>query len=174
MVQQRAGFPPLSMLAILALFMALSRPTSAQSLQPGDRIRATPAHSFGDHLIGQFVRSTSDSIWLRPQEQGQPIALALADGLRIDRSLGRHSRAGTGALIGAGVGAAVTVLFLSGFCGGDNLCDGDEQVRAAAIFGLPSVAVGAGIGALIKTERWTPVARVTAADGFGIGVMIRW
>jgi hypothetical protein len=61
-------------------------------------------------------------------------------------------------LVGAGVGAAITVLFLSGFCGGDTLCDGDEQVRAAAIFGIPSIAIGAGIGALIRTERWERVA----------------
>jgi hypothetical protein len=174
MVQQQSGSRTQIIVAILTLLVALSRPGSAQSLRPGDRIRATPGAKFGDLVIGQFVRSTPDSIWLRPQELRQPIALALGHGLRIDRSLGRHSRVGTGALVGAGVGAAVTVLFLSGFCGGDNLCDGDEQVRAAAIFGLPSIAVGAGIGALIKTERWTPVARVTAAGGFGIGVMVRW
>ena len=43
------------------------------------------------------------------------------------------------------------------------LCKVNENVlcsrgEALAIYGLGSAALGAGIGALIKTDRWTPVA----------------
>jgi hypothetical protein len=35
---------------------------------------------------------------------------------------------------------------------------GGSRGEALAIYGLGSAALGAGIGALIKTDRWTPVA----------------
>lgn len=43
------------------------------------------------------------------------------------------------------------------------LCEVNENVlcsrgEAILVYGLGSTAMGAGIGALIKTDRWTPVA----------------
>ena len=69
----------------------------------------------------------------------------------------------------------MTALFLSVFCGGDTVCDGDEQLRAAAIFGLPSLALGAGIGAMIKVERWAPLPSASESGArIRIGVQVGW
>ena len=144
-------------LGIPALLLGLARPGAAQSLGRGDRIRVTQRDGSGVVLVGQLARLTRDSLWLTPIQSGDDVAFPLGPRIQIEKSLGRHSRAGLGASIGAGVGAVITVVFLSQFCGGDNLCNGDEEVRAALIFGLPSIAIGAGVGALVRIERWAPV-----------------
>ncbi len=160
---------------VVAGFLLGHSPGWAQPLAPGDRIRVVPA-SGGAPIAGDFVRHSADSVWLQPSRRGKTISVGLGSGVRLDRSVGSRSHAGLGALVGAGVGAAVTIFFLSRFCGGDTLCDGDEQVRAAAIFGLPSVALGAGIGALIRTERWTPVPAGSLGfrPGLQFGVQFGW
>ena len=135
----------------------VGRSTSDSVVRPGDRIRVGGAGP-GGTLIGTFVRSTKDSVWVQRVDRPDTVSVALGSGIRLERSLGRRSRVGTGALIGAAVGAALTVAFLSGFCGGDTVCDGDEQVRAVLVFGLPPVAIGAGIGALIRVEHWGPLS----------------
>jgi hypothetical protein len=75
----------------------------------------------------------------------------------VELSLGEKSKVVTGAAIGFGVGATASLLFLAGFCGGDTVCGGDEWLRAFAIIALPPTLVGAGIGLLIRTERWREV-----------------
>lgn len=139
------------------LLAGFPRAGTAQSLRPGERIRVVRREPPGTTIVGRFLRSSGDSLWLETPGRSE-VVVALGPGARLDRSQGTRSRAGLGALIGAGVGAATTVTFLTAFCGGDNRCDGDEQVRAVAIFGLPAVALGAGIGALVRVERWVPVA----------------
>lgn len=174
---QRLGHTPWTLArGVIWLLLCAAQLGSAQSLEPGDRVRVIRQGVDRTALIGQFVRSTPDSVWFRPLGQAETVGIELGSGIRLDQSLGRRSRAGTGALIGAGVGAAVTILFLSGFCGGDTLCDGDEQLRAAAIFGLPGLALGAGIGALIRAERWAPVSPVTlrSAPRLQLGIQLGW
>lgn len=156
------------------MLLALPVILAAQTLQPGDRIRIM--REGRSPLVGRFGRLTADSVWLTPARQSQAVGFALGPTLRLDRSLGTHGHAGAGALVGAGVGALVAVFFLTAYCGGDNYCNGDEQVGAAALFGLPSLALGAGIGALIRDERWAPVARGLsgAALGIQLGVRVAW
>lgn len=123
-------------------------------LAPGARVRVFDAA--GAWVTGTLARATGDSLWLQ-LERDSAHAIALGPMAHLERSLGTRSRAGTGALIGAVVGAAVTAGFLAGFCGGDTLCDGDEQVRAALLLGAPSLVIGTVVGALIRTERWERV-----------------
>ena len=150
----RGGARPLVAFGLLAL---LTQPCLAQGPRAGDRVRVLQAGSRVNPIVGRLSRSTADSIWLSVAGQNEPVAVPLGPSTKVEVSLGHRSRAGVGALVGAVVGAVVTVGFLTGFCGGDTLCDGDEQVRAAALLGLPGVAVGAGVGALIRIERWSPV-----------------
>src|ERR1041384_3052642 len=152
---------PLAALVLAAMAApAQAQSSSAQSVQPGDRIRVTRGDRLGDPLIRRLRA---------------PVSMPLGPGVRLDRSLGRKSHIVTGALVGAGVGAAATAFFLSVFCGGDTVCDGDEQLRAAAIIGLPCLAVGAGIGAMITVERSAPLpSGVEAAARIRVGVQVDW
>ena len=147
-----------------------------QGVAPGERVRVTTTGNPNPPLIGTITRTVPDTLWLTPEGQVQPAAVPLGASIRLERSLGHRSHVLAGALIGAGVGAAITILFLSGFCGGDTLCDGDEQVRAAAIFGLPSIALGAGIGALIRTERWESIPNGAAdrTPQLQLGLRVDW
>ena len=157
------------------VLMGLSRPLEAQGVAPSERVRIIRLNAYPP-LIGTTIRSTPDTLWLIQAGQAQPTAVPLGAGIRLERSLGRHSHTLAGALVGAGVGAALTLFFLSGFCGGDTLCDGDEQVRAAAVFGLPSIALGAGIGAMIRTERWEPISSgvPSRTPTLQLGLRVAW
>jgi hypothetical protein len=162
--------------ALGALLLGPPLHGQAQTLVPGDRIRIASQGSIMPLLVGTFLRATADSLWLTARGQAHPTTVALSASLHLERSMGRRSHAMTGALVGAGVGAAVTLFFLGGFCGGDTLCNGDEQLRAAAIFGLPGVGLGAGIGALIRTERWAPASIGGQGSGpmFQVGLRLGW
>lgn len=161
-------------IGVVALGLGSAGLASAQT--PGDRVRVT-MRAGETPLAGSFVRASADSVWIALPGRGDPVPVVLGPGVRYERSLGRRSHALTGALVGAGVGAGLTLWFLNGFCDDpDTLCDGDEQLFAAAVFGLPSLAVGLGVGALIKSERWTPVVRAASGSGAGLrlGVAVRW
>jgi hypothetical protein len=99
------------------------------------------------------------------------LSFALSDIETLEMSHGTSGKAGLGALIGFGVGAAVGVVAVAmddppppcspvpGCTGGLScgLCMGDiisiGPVEAGALLGV----VGAGIGAALRTEKWEPV-----------------
>jgi hypothetical protein len=71
----------------------------------------------------------------------------------VDNSTTR-SHTGTGLLVGGLIGAAATTLFLIGFCGDpDTSCGADEVGRASLVIAVPTAAVGALIGTLVRTGR---------------------
>lgn len=160
----RITFAPL-----LALLVAAPSVIHAQS--PGDRVRVLRPADKRVVLVGSLERESPDSVWLVPDGRAEPVAAPLG-GMRLERSLGRRGHALTGLLIGAGAGAAAGIVFWAGFCGGnsDNFCDGDEELRIAAVFIIPPAVLGAGIGALVKSERWEPVLRARPGPGGGIGL----
>lgn len=144
-------------------------------VQVGDRVRVTGSDT-GTAVVGTIIRQSADSLWLAAAS-GDTLPLAPTSA-RLERSQGMHGHALTGALIGGAVGTAATLFFLSQFCGGDTLCDGDEQVRAAAVFALPALAAGTIIGALTKSERWEPVVLVgglaPGSPQLRLGLNLRW
>lgn len=158
-------------ITLAVVFAVLPAFAGAQSPGPGERVRLVRR---GENMIvleGRLARATPDSVWITSAGTADTTRAALGTGLRLDRSLGRRSHALTGALVGAGAGTAAALLFYSGFCSDpDTLCDGDEELRIAAVFIIPSTLVGAGIGALIRTERWQPVVMARPQGGLGLGV----
>jgi hypothetical protein len=162
--------------ALGVALVGLPRPAPAQDLVPGNRVRVTLRGGVTAPLVGTLLRASVDSLWVAPQGQAQPTAVARGAAIRLERSLGRRPHTLTGALVGAGVGAGITLLFLSRFCGGDTVCNGDEQVRAAAILGLPCVGLGASLGALIRTERWArlPLGGPSPGPTLQLGLHVGW
>jgi len=128
-------------------------------------------------LVGTAVRWSGDSLWMALPGLALPTAVPLL-GSKFEVSRGMRSRVVLGAAIGTAVGAVVTTVFLTQFCGGDTLCDGDEQLRTAVIFGLPSVALGAGIGLLIRRESWERLdpskIQGAGAGRLMLGVTLHW
>jgi hypothetical protein len=158
----------------LALFLAVlgtGAPALAQAppappslkLPAGIRVRVRTYSLPGQTIEGTLVSADSDGVSLVPRSDppllGGEMKLPAADVTRMDVALGKKSHWWQGAVIGAVLGLAVAFT--------DDvdpvLCEVNENVlcsrgEALAVYGLTSTAIGAGIGALIKTDRWTPVA----------------
>jgi hypothetical protein len=110
-----------------------------------------------DQFVGSLVHLSAESVTLDVESGESPLTLPLARVRSIEVSEGRGSKVVTGAAVGFGLGATASLLFLAGFCGGDTVCGGDEWLRAFTLIALPPTLVGAGIGLLIRTERWKEV-----------------
>ena len=132
-------------------------------LPAGVRVRVCTYSLAGERIDGTLVGTDATSITLVPKGSHplvpSEMKLPAGDVTRLDVALGRKSHWWQGAVVGALLGAALAFT--------DDvdpaLCKVNENVlcsRGDAIltYGLGSVAVGTVVGALIKTDRWTPVA----------------
>jgi hypothetical protein len=113
--------------------------------------------------------------------------IALAQIERIDVSLGKRSLAGQGALIGAAVPAAISLVGLGLGSAirprhGDIDNTGYHVAVWAAVAVAPAAIVGAALGAGVRTDRWEPACakplRVTVAPdlrgGARVGLAVRF
>jgi hypothetical protein len=115
------------------------------------RIRLSGEHA--RRLTGTLAESGPDTVVLVSGKER--LTIERADIRKMEVSRGRHRA--KGALLGAAVGLGVG-LTLSGAEGAS--CDGFDCLGAAALLVVvtPALTVtGAGIGAAVGTERWTPV-----------------
>ncbi len=164
-------------LALTALLFATPgalRAQRADDLAPGTRIRVTAPRSSLDPYVGALVRLSAEAITLAPDHGDSQLTLPLNRVRRIEVSEGEKSKVVTGAAIGFGVGATASLLFLAGFCASsDTICGGDEWITAFAVIALPPTLVGAGIGLLIRTERWREVEFALQAASHRLRVQ-RW
>ena len=137
-------------------------------LPAGIRVRVWTYSLAGQRIEGTLLRADSTAITLVPKSSHAlatgEMRLPAGDVTRLDVALEKKRHWWQGALIGAAVGTAMAFT--------DDvdpvLCEVNENVlcsRGEAIltYGLGSTAIGAFVGALIKTDRWTPVA----LDAFG-------
>lgn len=162
--------------AILALLAA----TRLAAQEPGTRIRLAPTD--GVAQIGVLVALDRDSVRIR-DTAGTDLRYARADLRLLERSLGHHRNVGRaavrGGIIGAGGGFLLGVLASAE---DDAFCDGGSCVAAGtgagAVWGL---AIGAAIGALVRTEQWEPIQSAPVeplvrpvARRTGIGVRLRF
>jgi len=132
-------------------------------LPPGIRVRVWTYSLPGERIEGTLRSADSGAVRLVPKSDqpllAEEMTLPAADVTRMDVALGKKRHWWQGAVIGAALGLAMAFT--------DDvdpvLCEVNENVlcsrgEALAVYGLTSTALGAGIGALIKTDRWTPVA----------------
>jgi hypothetical protein len=137
-------------------------------LPAGIKVRVWTYSMGGQRIEGTLLSADSNAVTLVPKSS-QPLLtgemrLPASDVTRLDVALDKKRHWLEGALIGAALGAALALT--------DDvdpvLCEVNENVlcsrgEAILVYGLTSVGLGAGIGAFIKTDRWTPVA----LDAFG-------
>jgi hypothetical protein len=132
-------------------------------LPAGIRVRVRTWSLPNQTIEGTLLSADSGAVTLVPKSEqpllGREMKLPSADVTRMDVALGKKRHWWQGALIGAALGLA------AGFTDDVDpvLCKTNENVlcsrgAALAVYGLMSTAIGAGIGALIKTGKWTPVA----------------
>lgn len=150
---------------VLALTVTQAAEGQAPDALVGKRVRVLG-------LTGTVLGATPDTLEFLQDTQGSPIRIARSRVDKIEVSTGRHRQVLKGSLIGLGVGALATAWFLHGFCGADSPCQEDEFLVAATVFGLPPVAVGAWIGALVRVERWRSVPLPGGGNSLSLGVQI--
>jgi hypothetical protein len=153
---------------------ALAAPAAASDeglLATGLRVRLR-TEQVGGWLEGRIVDVTEDSSQGRTLRvagrEGGVLSLPLTSVMRMQISTSSRRRPLKGMLIGAGIGFVLAGVLWADMesCGGcdDAGCAGVAFITAAMVSGA---AYGAGIGALIRTPHWQPVAvdrsRVSAA-----------
>jgi len=138
-------------LAVLAAGGSV-RAQGLESVRPGVRLRLTLKDN-ATPLIGTLEAYHPDTVWIH-QAEGGTMGIPFARLERVQVSRGRRGHAGTGALVGFLVGAAIGVPSGLG-------CDCADPAAAAAVFTLIlgglGAGAGAGVGAAMKSEAWQPL-----------------
>jgi hypothetical protein len=180
----------LGLLTADALAQALPEP-AALKLPVGGRVRIRTQAAPGDWIKGTLAGADSGSIALVPdgvpQLGANELRLPSATVTRLELVTGKKRQWLQGLVIGAALGVAM------GFAIDVDpvRCEFDDNYacsrgEALALMGGTLGAVGAGIGALVRKDVWTPVGidalgpppvRVTLAAGPGglaLGVSVRF
>ncbi len=158
------------------------------SIAPGDTVRVTAPSMDMDDSIGTVAALETDTLTVKVEERADALYVPLADITKLEVRHGQRSRAGKGALIGLGVGAAAGVTLAFVACAGKECYSDSNDATGvvALIFGAGGALLGAGIGAIIgssiKTDRWESVPldniRVSLTPstllGLGATVRVRW
>ncbi|HXG70976.1 MAG TPA: hypothetical protein VNJ04_10265 [Gemmatimonadaceae bacterium] len=175
------SFKPFMQLAALAAVyvVAATAPAQAQqlSVREGARVKITTASQ--KEVVGVVNAVSGDTLVLFTDPHGARIAFSVPAIQKVEVSRGRVASAGAkkGLLWGAGIGAAATVFALA--LNGDELIVNEDGTKtspsefaALAFFGY--AAVGAGIGALVKAEKWdvVPVRAGVSARGRVISLQV--
>ena len=147
----------------------------AVSPLPGARLRVTAPPVAARPIVGSLEQITEREVILAVSDSDRRI-VPRADIERVECSRGRHGNALKGLLVGAAIGAVVLAVAV---CAGETCGEGEIPAAVAIGAGLGALP-GAGIGALVKTERWAdlPVGnlRVTAEANpkRGLGFRLAW
>lgn len=164
----RSGF---AMLLASALFMPVEARSQelpeAAIVTVGSKVRILAPTLVRGRLEGMVLEVDDDSLLVGSDDRS-PIRFSRQAITRLEVRTGRHRRALKGAIIGAGIGVA-TLGLAAAMYHGDGGGSSDAKSTAALFgqFALGGAAWGAGIGALIKTDRWSPVPLDRVHVGLG-------
>ena len=166
-----------STLPAAALMLVPFGTVTAQAIQPrsGSRVRITSAAHGLEKQVARVVDVRSDSLFLQVTP-AETLAVARAGLTRLDVSTGRRRRTGRGATVGSLIGASSGVII--GFASGDDppnsfwqMSAGEKAAIAGVGLGVVGLLVGATVGALTVSERWTsvPLGNASVSPGFQAG-----
>lgn len=148
-----------ALLVLSLVSLAAAQGSQAQQdttgLVPGQRLRI---HRQGSKkLIGILVSADSARLSLNTGP-GDTTVVPRSTITSVDRSIGRKSLAGKGALYGAGFGLVGGVTVAAIACE-DGLFDTESCVVGVGLVStVLGAATGAIVGAFIHTDRWAPTA----------------
>jgi hypothetical protein len=122
--------------------------------EEGDRIRLKAPGVADRAIIGRLLRADRSALAVT-RDDGSVVDVLRSAIQELEVARGRRSQATKGAAIGAAAGAgALLAAAVGGGCDSDDpRCVIYPVVLGAVIGGL----VGAGIGAMVKTDRWVKV-----------------
>ena len=169
----------LSVLAASASAQEQSNPLSGSPVVVGSRVRLRSTAVQG-RPRGLVVALDDTSLTLST-DGGLPLKVGLASITSLDASLGRKRNALKGLAAGALAGVLIGLSFAvdPNNCGPEstNLCSrGEGLVGGSIVFG----GIGAGVGALIKSDRWAPVTLSATPQvdrrgrGLGLAIALRF
>jgi hypothetical protein len=148
-------------LGLVLLGAAHSAAQEAAQSPVGSRVRVRTA----DHKpaqVGVLEAASADRLLIRTSPSDPPIEVRAADVTKLEVSRGRRRNTLKGLLAGAVAWGAIVGL-VAAF---DTL---DESGVGEPLFIGGMLAAGAGIGAMVKTERWERVP----AGGVSLGIAPR-
>jgi hypothetical protein len=113
------------------------------------------------------------------REDGSVLSVPVTSIAKLQVSSGRKRRTLVGALCGAALGVGITLIGTR--CEHPAYCEDNAGYRTAGlvILGGGGALLGAGVGALIRTERWTTVPipapeRISARRGATLAFTLRF
>ena len=143
----------------LGLHVSPSRAEEPPIIPRGERVRVT--YLVGTQptsLVGRFEASTSESLVVAGAAGGEG-ALQWSTIRGLERYDGRHGHAGTGALIGFGIGLGAGIITGVSMAQEPDIFGANSSV--AVIIGsaitLGGTGLGTLVGALIRSDRWREV-----------------
>jgi hypothetical protein len=154
------------LIPLLSGLLQVSAPQAPLSRQPmveadsGSRVRITVNKPSKHSYVGTLVSADADSLRFTTDTSGI-IAIPTGSVTRFERSRGRRSNAGRGAVIGGlSVGGAVLILGIgasveSSGWGPD--IGAEEVALGTLIMGAAGAGLGALVGAASRGERWEPL-----------------
>jgi hypothetical protein len=156
--------------------LILATPVSAEpagTLVPGGRVRVTWAAARGARLTGTVQHADERVLTILTDDQAV-VKIARAQLTRVEIPWGRRGHARKGFLTGALAGAMMGGLLMAGsseplFCFGIG-CGPPTTGEKLAFVGVTTLGyggIGAGIGALIRSDRWVEVALGRVQVGLG-------
>ena len=130
---------------------------SAPLLAEGDRVRVRAPGVADRAIVGRLLRADQGALAVT-RDDGSVVDVPRSAIQALEILRGRRSHPKKGAAIGAGAGAGM-VLALTATEGG---CDPDlggcaVYVAAGVLYAAVGALVGAGIGSMVKTDRWVKV-----------------
>jgi hypothetical protein len=135
---------------LVALHGSAGGAAAGETLPQGERVRVRTTVSEAART-GTVEAWTSDELVLRTSPSSDPVRVRRNEISSLERSLGKRRHVVLGLLAGAATWGAVVGL-TAAF---DTL---DESGVGEPLFIGSLLAVGAGVGAAVKTERWEPVS----------------
>jgi len=126
-----------------------------QGPDPGSRVRIWAPGVSRRVLVGVLLDRSDSGMAMAAEPGAERLTVPWGAIRELEVSRGTRTRAARGALIGAGIGAALATLALVAFCEDpDTACEFDEAVIFYAVFTLPPAGAGALLGSLSRYEKW--------------------